>query len=124
RADAWPVRPGAGGALTVLLAAFALGSYVLVSTPPKQRSPPALLVGAVPGAIPPLIGWTAAMGRPTLSGLALSGVLFFWQLPHFLAISIYRKEEYQRAGFKVLPVVRGERVTRLAIFGYALAQAV
>src|SRR5207249_1979750 len=118
-----PILTWAGGTMTGLLAAIALTSYVLVYTPMKQVSPHALLVGAVPGAIPPLIGWTAAMGRPTLPGLALFGVLFFWQLPHFLAISIYRKEDYARAGFKVLPVVRGERVTRFAILGYTLLLA-
>ncbi|HJZ85015.1 MAG TPA: heme o synthase [Polyangia bacterium] len=113
-----PILTWAGGAMTGLLAAIALGVYVLVYTPMKQVSSHALLVGAVPGAIPPLIGWTAAMGRPTLPGMALFGVLFLWQLPHFLAISLYRKEDYARAGLKVLPLVHGERATRLAIVAY------
>jgi protoheme IX farnesyltransferase len=72
-----------------------------------------LLVGSVPGALPPLIGWTAATGKLEWAGLALFGVLFFWQLPHFIAIAIFREEEYTRAGFKVLPAVRGLRVAKV-----------
>jgi protoheme IX farnesyltransferase len=99
--------------LTGLLAAIALVSYVAVYTPMKQKSPAALLVGSVPGALPPLIGWTAATGRLDWAGLALFGILFFWQLPHFIAIAIFREEEYTRAGFKVLPAVRGLRVAKI-----------
>jgi len=94
--------------LTGLLGAIALGSYVLVYTPMKQKSPTALLVGAVPGALPPLMGWTAATGTIDARGLALFGILFFWQIPHFVAIAIYRREEYERAGIQTLPTVRGE----------------
>jgi protoheme IX farnesyltransferase len=98
--------------LTGLLAAIALVSYVGVYTPMKQKSPAALLVGSVPGALPPLIGWTAATGRLEWAGLVLFGILFFWQLPHFIAIAIFREEEYTRAGIKVLPAVRGLRVAK------------
>ncbi len=102
--------------LTAALGAFALLSYVLVYTPLKYRTPLALLVGAVPGAMPPLMGWTAATGTLDLAGLALFGTLLVWQMPHFLAISIYRKRDYDRAGIKVVPVVRGDEVaTRQAI---------
>ena len=79
----------------------------------KQKSPAALLVGSVPGALPPLIGWTAVTGRLEWAGIALFGVLFFWQLPHFIAIAIFRQEEYTRAGIKVLPAVRGLRVAKV-----------
>ncbi len=100
-------------ALTGALAAIALVSYVAVYTPMKQWSPAALLVGSVPGALPPLIGWTAVTGRLDWAGIALFGVLFFWQLPHFIAIAIFRQDEYTRAGIKVLPAVRGLRVAKV-----------
>ncbi len=106
--------------ITGLLAAIALFSYVAVYTPMKQKSPAALLVGSVPGALPPLIGWTAVTGKLDWAGVALFGVLFFWQLPHFIAIAIFREEEYTRAGIKVLPAVRGLRVAKI----HALVHAV
>ena len=99
--------------LTGILAAIALVSYVAVYTPLKQKTPAALLIGSVPGALPPLIGWTAVTGRLEWAGVALFGVLFFWQLPHFIAIAIFRESEYTRAGFRVLPAVRGLRVAKI-----------
>jgi len=99
--------------LTGGLAAIALVSYVAVYTPLKQVTPAALLIGSVPGALPPLIGWTAVTGRLEWAGIALFGVLFFWQLPHFIAIAVFRQEEYTRAGIKVLPAVRGLRVAKV-----------
>lgn len=101
--------------MTGLLGAFAFVSYVWVYTPLKKVSPIALPVGAIPGAIPPLLGWTAATGRIELPGLVLFGILFLWQLPHFLAIALYRKEEYERAGIKVLPLVKGDEAARRRI---------
>lgn len=98
--------------LTGLLGALALLSYVVVYTPMKQRSPVALMVGAVPGALPPLMGWTAATGTLDAPGLALFGILFFWQIPHFLAIALYRRTEYEKAGILTLPTVRGEAYTK------------
>jgi len=98
--------------LTALLAFAALAVYVGVYTPMKQRSTLALFVGAVPGAIPPLMGWTAVTGRLDAGGLALFALLFFWQLPHFLAISIYLAEDYARGGLRVFALVHGERATR------------
>lgn len=106
--------------LTGLLAAIALVSYVWVYTPMKQRSPKALIVGAVPGALPPLIGWTAATGSIAAPGLVLFGILFLWQLPHFIAISLFRKEEYTRAGIKVLPAVRGDQMAKVHAAAYSL----
>ncbi|MGC4117452.1 MAG: heme o synthase [Myxococcales bacterium] len=110
------VNPLAG-----LLATSALVAYVFVYTPLKQRSSVALLVGAVPGAAPPLIGWAAATGQIELPGLALFALLFLWQVPHFLAITLYRKEDYARAGFKILPVERGEASTRRRLALYQVA---
>ena len=88
--------------LTALLAAFALVAYVWIYTPMKQVSSWALLVGSVPGAMPPLLGWTAATEVIDGAGLALFGILFIWQLPHFIAISMYRQTEYDNAGIKTV----------------------
>jgi protoheme IX farnesyltransferase len=93
--------------LTALLGAIAHATYVLVYTPLKRISPWALEVGAIPGAIPPLMGWTAATGALSLPGWFLFGILFFWQIPHFLAIAIYLEDDYRRGGFKVFSVERG-----------------
>jgi protoheme IX farnesyltransferase len=99
-------------ALTGLLAAIALVTYVWIYTPLKQVSPAALFVGAIPGAIPPLMGWTAATGALEAPGIVLFGILFVWQLPHFLAIAMFRRDEYVRAGIRVLPAVYGDRMAR------------
>jgi protoheme IX farnesyltransferase len=104
--------------MTGLLAALALLSYVLLYTPLKRRTTLSLLIGAVPGAAPPLIGWTSVTGHIEVPGLLLFAVLFFWQVPHFLAIATFRRAEYARAGLKVLPVERGDRVTRVHVVGY------
>jgi len=105
-------------AATGLLAALALVSYVLLYTPLKRRTTLSLLIGAVPGAIPPLLGWTTVTGKIEWPGVLLFGILFFWQIPHFLAIAIFRREDYRRAGLKILPVERGDRVTRHHIVVY------
>jgi heme o synthase len=114
-AFALPVLALVANPLTALLAFVALLSYVLVYTPMKQRSTLALFVGAVPGAIPPLMGWTAVTGSLDAGGLALFALLFAWQIPHFLAVSLYLREDYARGGLKVFSVVHGERATRVAI---------
>ena len=88
---------------TALLALIAFVSYVWIYTPMKRLSPQALTVGSLPGAMPPLMGWTAVTGSIDLPGLALFGVLFFWQIPHFIAIAFYRQREYERAGLKTMP---------------------
>jgi protoheme IX farnesyltransferase len=107
-----PLLALAVNGLAAALAAIALLSYVLLYTPMKRKSTASLVVGAVPGAIPPLLGWAAATGRLDGPGLVLFGVLFCWQIPHFLAIATFRKADYARAGLKVLPNERGDRVTR------------
>lgn len=108
-----PVLTLVANPLTGLLAAVALVSYVWIYTPLKQKSWLALLVGAVPGALPPLMGWTAAEGEIGAPGIVLFGILFLWQLPHFLAISIFRQQEYTNAGIKVLPAVRGRGAAKV-----------
>ncbi len=101
------------------LAGLALLSYVLVYTPLKRSTPYALHVGAVPGAIPPLIGYAAVVGE--ISGVAylLFAILLVWQLPHFMAISIFRQRDYRAAGLQVFPVARGLFKTKRAICFYA-----
>ncbi len=103
-----------------LLASIALASYVLIYTPMKRYTAAALLVGAVAGAIPPLIGWTAVTGRLDLPGVLLFAVMFLWQVPHFLAISLVRREEFARAGLSVQPnEPDGERRARRNIVWYS-----
>lgn len=108
-----PVLTIVANPLTGLLAAIALVSYVWVYTPMKQRSPFAIVVGSVPGALPPLMGWTAATGELSAPGIVLFGILFVWQLPHFLAISLFREREYTKAGIRVMPAVHGVASTKL-----------
>ncbi len=98
-----------------LLTLLAVVSYVLLYTPLKQFTPSALYVGAVPGALPPLIGWTAATGSIELPGLVLFAIMFWWQIPHFLAIALFRKDDYAAAGLLTLPVVKGNQATKLQI---------
>jgi len=110
------------GALPGLRARIALVRYVLLYTPMKRQTATALLVGALPGAIPPLIGWTAATERLDLPGVLLFAVMFLWQVPHFLAITLFRKEEYARAGLVVQPnEPGGERAARTNIVRYTVA---
>ncbi|MBI2083697.1 MAG: protoheme IX farnesyltransferase [Deltaproteobacteria bacterium] len=106
--------------LTAVLGFFAFVSYVLFYTPLKQKSMTALLVGAIPGAMPPLMGWTAATGSISFPGLVLFFILFLWQIPHFLAIALVYKDEYKKAGIHVLPLEKGEKETRHWIFRYAI----
>ncbi|HOC17453.1 MAG TPA: heme o synthase [Vicinamibacterales bacterium] len=97
----------AAGATTLAagVALATLGSYVLVYTPMKRRSPMATLVGGIPGALPPVIGWTAASGELTAGAWVLFAIVFLWQMPHFLAIAWLCRDDYARAGLKMLPVV-------------------
>jgi protoheme IX farnesyltransferase len=108
--------------LTALLGAFTLASYVWVYTPMKRTSSLNTVVGAVPGAIPPMMGWTAATAAMGPEPLALFGILFLWQMPHFLAIAILYKRDYAAGGFKMLPVVDPPlRMTSRMIVLYGLA---
>jgi protoheme IX farnesyltransferase len=117
---------GAGGLLYLALAvnpitgaigAFTLISYLFIYTPLKRVTWLNTAVGAVPGALPPLMGWTGARGELSGEGWALFAILAFWQLPHFLAIAWIYREEYARAGFKMLPGIdpQGHRTGRQAV---------
>jgi protoheme IX farnesyltransferase len=90
---------------TALLGLVAFVAYVGVYTPLKRRTALATLVGAIPGAIPPMMGWTAVTGRLDFGAWSLFVLLFLWQLPHFLAIAWMCREDYGQAGFPMLPVV-------------------
>jgi len=108
-----PLLAMASNGLTGWLGFLALVSYVAAYTPLKPKSPMAMLVGAIPGSLPPLMGWTAVTGRIGVGGLLLFGILFAWQMPHFLAIALFRKEEYRNAGYMALPLVSGDAATRI-----------
>jgi protoheme IX farnesyltransferase len=113
-------------ALTVNLLTAALGltviaGYLLVYTPLKTRTTLSTVFGAFPGAMPPLMGWTAARGSLAMEAWVLFAILFLWQFPHFLAIAWMYKEDYGRAGIVMLPVVEPEgRVTAQQIVIYTL----
>jgi protoheme IX farnesyltransferase len=108
--------------VSALVATATLGSYILLYTPLKRRTWLSTLIGAVPGALPPVIGWAAATGSVNLAGLTLFGIVFFWQIPHFLAIAWLYREDYARAGLPLLPVVEpdGRSTGRQALL-YAMA---
>ncbi|MBU8898308.1 protoheme IX farnesyltransferase [Corallococcus sp. H22C18031201] len=107
--------------LTAGLGLLALLSYVLAYTPLKARTSAAMLVGAVPGALPPLMGWTAVTNVVDSGGFALFAILFLWQMPHFLAIALFRKEEYAAAGLKSVPLERGDESSRAQLVLYVVA---
>ncbi len=100
--------------LTGWLGLFTLLSYLFVYTPLKQRSPHSTTIGAIPGAMPPLIGYAAASGTLTWDAWILFAILFIWQFPHFYAIAWMYREDYERAGIRMLPVVEpdGESTAR------------
>jgi heme o synthase len=89
--------------LASMLATLTLLTYLFVYTPLKRRTPLCTLVGAFPGAMPPLIGWAAASGHLTLQAWTLYAVLFLWQFPHFMAIAWMYRQDYDRAGYLILP---------------------
>jgi protoheme IX farnesyltransferase len=90
--------------LTAFLGAITLASYLFVYTPLKRVTTLNTLIGAIPGAIPPLMGWTSARGEISAAGWSLFAILFVWQLPHFMAIAWLYREDYARGGFKMLPI--------------------
>jgi protoheme IX farnesyltransferase len=102
---------------TCLIGACSITTYLFVYTPLKRVTSLNTAIGAVPGALPPLMGWTAARGHLTGEGWALFGILALWQLPHFMAIAWIYRDEYARAGFKMLPVLDplGRRTGRQAV---------
>ena len=94
--------------LTSLLGAVTLISYLFIYTPLKRVTWLNTAIGAVPGALPPLMGWTAARGELGGAGWSLFAILFFWQIPHFLAIAWLYRDEYAKAGFVMLPAIDSE----------------
>jgi len=92
--------------LTVALALLTVFTYVAIYTPLKRVTAMATFIGAFPGAMGPLLGWTAARGRVEWPGVALFAILFVWQFPHFMSIAWLYREDYARAGIKMLPVVQ------------------
>jgi protoheme IX farnesyltransferase len=108
--------------LSAAVAAATLVSYVLVYTPLKKRTSLATLIGAVPGALPPVIGWAAATGTISIPAIVLFGIVFLWQMPHFLAIAWLYRDDYEHAGIPLLPVLEpdGRRTGQQALL-YAAA---
>jgi protoheme IX farnesyltransferase len=107
--------------LTALFGVTVIVGYLFLYTPLKTRTTLSTVVGAFPGAMPPLMGWTAATGEVTAGAWVLFAILFLWQFPHFLAIAWMYREDYGRAGIVMLPVVEPEgRITGQQIVGYTL----
>lgn len=108
--------------MAAALALVTLLVYLAIYTPMKRRTPLATLVGAIPGALPPLIGWTASHGAADLGGWALFAIVFLWQIPHFMAIAWMCRDDYGKAGFPMLPVIEpeGRRAGRQSLI-YAAA---
>jgi protoheme IX farnesyltransferase len=104
--------------LACLLTTFTLLSYLFFYTPLKRRTPLCTLVGAFPGAMPPLIGWAGASGKLNFEAWTLYAVLFLWQFPHFMAIAWMYRDDYDRAGYLVLPP--GSRVRRRFVYWQTL----
>lgn len=104
--------------LAAALAFASLVIYVFLYTPMKRLTTLNTVVGAIPGALPVLVGWAAATGKIDPPSIGLFGILFVWQIPHFLAIAWMHKEDYARAGFRMLPVTdaSGDRTCRMIIF--------
>ncbi|RMG98036.1 MAG: protoheme IX farnesyltransferase [Deltaproteobacteria bacterium] len=110
----------AANLLTAALGALALVGYVAVYTPLKYRTPLALAIGAIPGAAPPLLGWTAVTGELTGPGLVLFGILLCWQIPHFLAIALFRGRDYAQAGIRTVPLVRGVPMAKIQAVAWSM----
>ncbi len=106
--------------LTALLAVGCIALYVLAYTPLKTRSGACTAIGAIPGALPPVLGWTAARGSLDSEALALFAILYVWQFPHFLAIAWKYRDEYRHAGLRMLPGSGGARTVGLVAASYAL----
>src|ERR1041384_952319 len=108
--------------LTALLGLTVIAGYLFVYTPLKTRTTLSTALGAFPGAMPPLMGWTAARGQLDVAAWVLFAILFLWQFPHFLAIAWMYREDYGRAGIRMLPVVEPDgRSTARQIVLYGLA---
>jgi protoheme IX farnesyltransferase len=112
--------------LTAALGAITLLSYVLIYTPLKRHTSLCTVIGAIPGAIPPVMGWTAVHNAISPEAIALFIILFLWQIPHFLAIAILYREDYAAAGFKMLPVIDGNLAAtsrQIVLYSFSLIPA-
>jgi protoheme IX farnesyltransferase len=106
------------------LLAFTVFFYVVVYTLGlKRRTPQNIVIGGLAGALPPAIGWASVTGSLSLAPIVLVAIIFMWTPPHFWALSLWRCQDYARAGVPMLPVVKGKRATRIHIFFYALLLA-
>ncbi|HXW08909.1 MAG TPA: heme o synthase [Vicinamibacterales bacterium] len=116
------ILAGIVNSLSAAIALITLIVYALVYTPLKRRTSFATVIGAIPGALPPVIGWAAARNELSQGAWVLFGIVFLWQLPHFLAIAWIFREDYARAGYAMLPVLEpdGRSTARQAV-GYAAA---
>lgn len=111
--------------LTAVLGVIVIVGYVFLYTPLKTRTTASTAIGAIPGAMPPLMGWTSVSGEITLGAWALFAFLFLWQFPHFLAIATMYRDEYKRAGILMLPVVESDgRITARQIVMFAMMTVV
>lgn len=107
--------------LTVVLSLVSMVLYSFAYTPLKRVGPFAVFVGAIPGALPPLLGWIAATGQITHEALIIFGIQFIWQFPHFWAIAWVADDDYQKAGFKLLPSNEGKNInTAIQIMIYTM----
>jgi protoheme IX farnesyltransferase len=115
---------GAANTEAAALLAFAIFFYVVVYTMwLKRRTPQNIVIGGAAGALPPVIGWAAATGSVAIEPLVLFLIVFLWTPPHFWALSLYRADDYARAGVPMLPVVAGAAETRRQILRYTLVLA-
>src|SRR5262245_54442237 len=116
---AWFINP-----LTAFWGFIALASYLFLYTPLKTRTHWCTFIGAFPGALPPLLGWAAARNEVGVEAAALFGIMFLWQFPHFHAIAMMCREDYARAGIRMLPVIEPDGTsTARQIVGYTIALA-
>jgi len=107
--------------LAAALLAVTIGFYVLIYTMfLKRRTPQNIVIGGAAGALPPVVGWAAASGSLSFEPWILFAIIFMWTPPHFWALGLYKSADYERAGIPMMPVVRGEKSTRLQILVYSL----
>ena len=111
----------ASNPLAAGLLAFTIFFYVVIYSMWLKRSTPQnIVIGGAAGALPPVVGWAAVTGAAPLEAWVLFAIIFLWTPPHFWALSLYRRGDYERANIPMMPVVKGERSTRRQIFGYSI----
>jgi len=121
----WVVLCVACNPLSAIIAMASIFYYAVVYTVwLKRRTPQNIVIGGAAGASAPLIAWTAVTGHVGLPAVLMAGIIFLWTPPHFWALSLYRREDYLRAGLPMLPITHGEPATRRAILGYAVVLVV